>query len=70
LILKRNGFGNATIEFNVGETLGCRIVGLHLNDGVEESAENDISRALLSALLGKVDFCEEKGRVQSIAFEG
>lgn len=70
LILKRNGFANATIEFSVGEMLGCHIVGLNLGVQVEESTENEISRALLSALLGKVEFSEENGKVQGIAFEG
>lgn len=71
LILKRNGFSHAEICFTVGETLGCRIVGTQKNECLEETMENEISRALLSALLGNVDFTsDENGKVLSIAFEG
>ena len=71
LILKRNGYTAATIGFTVGESLGCEICGTSPDGGKEESMEDEISRALLSALLGKVDFTkDQEGRVQKIAFEG
>lgn len=71
LILKRNGYKQATIEFTVGEALGCNVRGLEAGEA-EENAEDEISRALLSALLGNVTFetDEKTGRVERISFEG
>lgn len=71
LILKRNGFKNASIVFAVGEALGCEISGVQpCGDKIEEM-EEEISKALLSALLGKVDFVKNtEGKVEKIAFEG
>ncbi len=70
LILKRNGFSAAEITFTVGEALGCRIVGVD-GDGVkEEGMEDEISYALLSALLGKVEIVKDNERVVRIEFEG
>ncbi|MBE5739323.1 MAG: hypothetical protein E7349_00545 [Clostridiales bacterium] len=71
LILKRNGFRSANIQFTVGETLGCLVCGLDGGAEVEETLEDDISRALLSALLGEVEFVKNsENRVEKIAFEG
>ena len=71
LILKRNGYTTATIEFSVGEALGCSVVGEEKNGEKENAAEDEISRALLSALLGSVDIqTDEKGETYKIAFEG
>ncbi len=71
LILKRNGFRNAMIEFTVTESLGCVVCGLDGGAETEESIEDEISRALLSALLGEVDFIKNsENRVEKIAFEG
>ena len=71
LILKRNGFSHAEIEFTVGETLGCQVTGTQNDLAVEDVLENEISRALLSALLGDVNFVtDEMGKVLQIAFEG
>ena len=71
LILKRNGYTRAKITFTVGETLGCSITGEE-DCGVKENAlEDEISRALLSALLGEVQFVNNaNGEVESIVFEG
>ena len=70
LILQRNGFANATLTFQVGETLSCALVG----DGMGErvfTQEDEISYALLSALLGKVDYTKDgAGKVLAIHFEG
>ncbi len=70
LILQRNGFTNATLTFTVGETLACSLVG----DGVGEAVstpEDDISYALLSALMGKVDYTKDgAGKVLAIQLEG
>jgi hypothetical protein len=71
LILKRNGYARADITFTVGESLGFSVCGVQKEGEVQEGMEDEISRALLSALLGEV--CVEKdeqGQVQKIAFEG
>ena len=72
LILKRNGFTTANIDFSVGEALGCVVEGVGEVGEKEENMEDEISRALLSALLGKVDFVKDnaKERVEKIVFEG
>ena len=70
LILKRNGFSSATIEFVVGEALACKIVGVEEKGERENSFEDEISRALLSALVGEVQFTKDQDRVVAIAFEG
>jgi hypothetical protein len=70
LILKRNGYSSADVTFTVGETLACEIAGK--GDGVAEESglEDEISRSLLSALLGKVEFVDENGKIEKIVFEG
>ncbi len=70
LILKRNGYESARVEFGVGETLACRLVGETLSGKKEETAEEEISRALLSALLGSVEFVKDGERISEISFEG
>ena len=70
LILKRNGFATASIQFEIGETLACVITGEEESGEKEDTLEDEISRALLSALLGNVEFVEQNGRVEKIAFEG
>ena len=71
LILKRNGYLSATIEFQVGEALACEVQGKTFGGTQEETMEEEISRALLSALLGKVDFFKDScGRTERIRFEG
>ena len=71
LILKRNGYVEASIDFTVGEALGCFVRGENRVGEKADATEDEISRALLSALLGKVEF--ENGAdncVQKIVFEG
>ena len=71
LLLKRGGFTMATIDYTVGEALGCHVVGVEKNGEKEDSAEDEISRALLSALLGDVEWdTDENGEVCGIRFEG
>ncbi len=70
LILKRNGFTTASIEFTVAEALRCDVVGQEGAGEKQDAFEDEISRALLSALVGKVDFVKEDDRVVKIAFEG
>lgn len=71
LLLKRSGYQTATIVFTVGEALGCAVTGETRGEKERETLEEEISYALLSALLGKVDFEKnDDGSVKSIAFEG
>ena len=70
LILKRNGFLTATIDFCVGEALGCTVTGVGERGNKEDSFEDEISRALLSALLGKVEFKKDGDYVVKVVFEG
>ncbi len=69
LILKRNGFLNAEVSFTVGEMLSCEIVGVNQSGEVQDGFEDEISYALLNALLGQVDFKkDENGRVIAVSF--
>ncbi len=71
LILKRNGYRYATIDFTVGEALGCYLCGQEGGEKAEDDFEDEISRALLSALVGEVVFeTNEEGGVSGIRFEG
>ncbi len=71
LILKRNGYANAKITFTVGETLGCELCGTDFVGAEEDNLENEISTALLRALVGEVTFVEgANGKVEKIVFEG
>ena len=71
LILKRNGFTRAEISFTVGESLACAVCGTEKGGKREDSIEDEISRALLSALLGNVEFIQDgDGIVEKIVFEG
>ena len=71
LILKRNGYRSARIDFSIGEALGCHVTGLDCTAEKENSVEDEISRALLSALLGEVTVdMDENGEVCGIRFEG
>ena len=71
LFLKRNGYKRASICFCVSEKLGCEITGEEYCGEKEDALEDEISRALLSALIGEVQFVNNaEGEVQSIVFEG
>ena len=71
LVLKRNGFSTATIEFTLSDMLCCCVRGEGVCGEKTESMEEEISRALLSALLGKIEFVtNEDDRVEKIVFEG
>ena len=71
LILKRNGFTTATIAFELGEVLACSVCGTDRGGEKDLGMEDEISRALLEALLGKVEFvCDGAGTVEKIVFEG
>lgn len=71
LILKRSGYTRADITFTVGEKLGCAVCGKERIGEREQSAEDEISRALLCALVGEVQFTDtDQGYVEKIVFEG
>lgn len=70
LILNRNGFASATISLSIGKELACEISGEQLEGEVMDTPENEISLALLSALLGEVEFVNEANRVVKIKFKG
>ena len=68
LILKRNGFKRVSICFEVGEMLECTLAGVGEPTDKAEGMEDEISYALLDALLGKVEFEKEQERVVKISF--
>ena len=71
LILKRNGFLTAAVEFTVGETLDCTVCGEEKGGEKEQELEDEISKALLSALLGDVEFVKNsEGTIEKISFKG
>ena len=70
LVLKRNGFQTATIIFTIGDALGCEVRGVEDGGEKTDSFEDEISFALLSALLGKVDVQREGDKVVGVVFEG
>ena len=69
LILRRNGFERAEIEYSVAETLACKVVGEGAFGEKQDSFEDEISCALLSALVEGVRFNKEEDRVISVEFE-
>ncbi|MBQ8885565.1 MAG: hypothetical protein IJY62_04285 [Clostridia bacterium] len=69
LILRRNGFTSAQIKFSVGETLSCEIKGVDRGAEKEEGVEDEISYALLNALLGEVAFERDGNGVTAVRFE-
>lgn len=73
LILKRNGFIRAEIDFTVGETLAVRVKGVGDVAREDDNPENEISYALLEALLGdslKVETVARCNKALSLSFEG
>lgn len=68
LILKRSGFARAKIEYSVEDGLCCRVLGVGEQSDVEESVEDGISRALLSALVDEVAYTEDGNRVTGVTF--
>lgn len=70
LILKRNGYATANIEFTVGEALGCKVIGVGARGEKVDAFEDGISSALLSALIGNVEFTKEQDVVTGVVFEG
>ena len=70
LILKRSGFAQAEVNFEIGETLKVSIVGKDKTANMEQSDADEISYALLDALIGGVTFeKDENGTATSVYFE-
>lgn len=69
LILKRNGFQSAEIEYYVSETLACKVIGADGCGEKQDSFEDEISCALLSALVEGVRFGKDGDKVISVEFE-
>lgn len=60
----------ADISFRTGESLACTVSGKEKGEPEEKTADDDISYALLNALLGNAEFVKDgAGTVQTIAFE-
>jgi hypothetical protein len=71
LILKRNGFSHAEIDFTVGEMLSCEARGVGETGEKETGLDDEISYALLNALLGEIRVEKNAdGTVIALAFEG
>lgn len=70
LILKRNGYSLAELSFGVGETLRVQIVGKERKDAANKEEGDEISLALLDALIGGVRFEKDAdGVICGINFE-
>lgn len=71
LILKRNGFTRAKIEFTVDTQLSCELIGQEPNGERGDGLEDEISHALLGALLGEVETDKNAdGVIERIFFRG
>ena len=69
LILMRNGYASAKITFVKGDLLSCKIVGEDKTRDSENSVEDEISYALLDALIGGAKFTFDGDVVKEISFE-
>ena len=71
LLLKRQGYTGAEIVFFTQDGLRFTVRGVEKNGQAQESIEDEISRALLTALLENVQFIEdENGNLETVVFEG
>ena len=69
LLLKRSGFASARIAYTVDEPLLCEVVGEDRTCEKQTGVEDEISFALLQALLGAVDYeKDEDGDVVAVRF--
>ncbi len=69
LILKRNGFTKGTVTVSLGDLLYCKVRGEERIEKAQSGAEEDISYALLDALVGGAHYEKEDGIVCEIRFE-
>ena len=71
LLLKRQGYAGAEIVFSTQNGLRFTVRGVEKNGDEQESIEDEISRLLLTSLLGNVQFIEdENGKLETVVFEG
>lgn len=71
LLLKRQGYTGAEIAFQTQDGLTFSVRGVEKNGEAQESIEDEISKALLTALLDNVRFInDENGNLQTVVFEG
>ena len=69
LILQRNGFTEAAISYTLAEPMLCEIVGKTRTGEKQPGVEDEISFALLQALLGEVAFEKDAdGDVVAVKF--
>ena len=72
LVLKRNGYARAKLSFsfNACKKLRCRLIGLgeRTKDVAQAGAEDEISFALLAALVAKNDVEKDGAAVTAISF--
>lgn len=68
LILKRNGFTTAEIEYSVSDSLACKVTGVGACGEKEDSFEDEISCALLSALVKNTQIKKDADKVVGIEF--
>lgn len=68
LLLMRKGFASARLYFTRDGGLSVRIVGEGGRRSVPESAEDEISCALLGALVGNLKMEETDGCIGAISF--
>lgn len=66
LILKRNRFGSARVEFENGNGVRARLTGLEGGGAPLPSVDDGISYALLSALTEQADFIKDGEKVTAI----
>ncbi len=68
LLLMRNGFSFARVLFSEEDGLFIRLAGEERNSCVTESSEDEISYALLGALVDRLTVERKDGVVSEIAF--
>lgn len=68
LLLKRKGFSAVRILFEEEDGLSVCVTGEGEGTETKEDAEDEISLALLSALLESVHTEEKEGKLRSVAF--
>lgn len=71
LLLKRQGYMGAEIAFQAKDGLTFSVRGVEKKGEAQESIEDEISKALLTALLDNVRFVnDDNGNLETVVFEG
>ncbi len=68
LMLKHRGYAFANVLFSDGDTLSVRVEGEGVGEETE-APEDELSLALLGALLGDVETFERNGKLFAISFQ-